>query len=176
VLSGNTCSRNRKLGQTWRSVIEQYRMVTTKKCAWGTCKSDSRYPDRLKRNSNGADIFFLHFPGAKYHSAKRERWIRACHRGDGFVCTKDSYICSLHFVGQNGPTEEHPDPVSALTSTENVSTNPYLRLAHKRSIKMRTICKYLYYPLTFVVHQTISCICNTRARVMAYNSYLNSVG
>ena len=38
-------------------------------------------------------ISFLHFPGARYHSAKRERRIRACHRGDKFVCTKDSYIC-----------------------------------------------------------------------------------
>ena len=32
---------------------QSIRMVTTKKCSWGTCKSDSRYPDRLKRNSNG---------------------------------------------------------------------------------------------------------------------------
>jgi hypothetical protein len=38
---------------------------------------------------------------------------------------------SLHFVGQNGPTEEHPDPVSAITSTENISNNPNLRLAYK---------------------------------------------
>jgi hypothetical protein len=35
---------------------------------------------------------FLHFPGARYHTGKRERWIRACHRGDKFVYTKDSYI------------------------------------------------------------------------------------
>ena len=98
-------------------------MVTTKKCSWGTCKSDSRYPDRLKRNSSGNEVFFLHFPGAKYHNAKRERWITACHRGDGFVCTKDSYICSLHFVGENGPTNDYPDPISAIKSTENVSIN-----------------------------------------------------
>ena len=26
---------------------------------------------------------------------------------------KDTYICSLHFVGQEGPTEEHPDPGKA---------------------------------------------------------------
>jgi hypothetical protein len=77
------------------------------------------------------DIFFFNFPGARYHSAKRERWIRACHRDDKFVCTKDSYIYSLHFVGQNGPTDEHPDPVSAITSTENISNNPNLFLACK---------------------------------------------
>jgi hypothetical protein len=36
-------------------------MVTTKKCAWGTCKSDSRYLDWLKRNNNGANILFYIF-------------------------------------------------------------------------------------------------------------------
>ncbi|XP_046863672.1 uncharacterized protein LOC124457476 [Xenia sp. Carnegie-2017] len=94
-------------------------MVTTKRCAWGTCKSDSRYPDRLKRDASRSKVFFLHFPGEKYHSDERERWIRACHRGDRFVCTKDSYICSLHFVGENGPTVDNPDPISAIQSIEN---------------------------------------------------------
>lgn len=75
----------------------------------------------LKRNSNNDEVFFIHFPGIKYHKDKRERWIRACHRGDRFVCGKDSYICSLHFVGENGPTVQHPDPLSAVTSAENVS-------------------------------------------------------
>ena len=26
---------------------------------------------------------------------------------------KDTYICSLHFFGQKGPTDDHPDPVKA---------------------------------------------------------------
>ena len=97
------------------------KMVTTKRCAWGTCSNDSRLPHRLKRNSNGDEIFFLHFPGVKSHKEKRERWIRACHRGDRFVCTKHSYICSLHFVGENGPSPVHPDPVSAIASREKVN-------------------------------------------------------
>ena len=42
------------------------------------------------------------------------------NQGDKFVCTKDSYICSLHFVGGNGPTKENPDPVSAVASKEKV--------------------------------------------------------
>ena len=37
------------------------------------------------------------------------------------MCTKDSYVCSLHFVGGNGPTEEDPDPISAVASNERVS-------------------------------------------------------
>jgi hypothetical protein len=41
-------------------------MVATKRCAWGTCNSDSRYPERLKREGKD-DVFFLRFPGAKYH-------------------------------------------------------------------------------------------------------------
>ena len=98
-------------------------------------------PDRLKRDSNGEEVFFLHFPGARYHSAKRERWIRACHRGDGFVSTKDSYICSLHFVGENGPTNEYPDPISAVKSAENVSINRDLHWIIPKEQYLRKICK-----------------------------------
>ena len=38
-------------------------MVTTKKCSWGTCKSDSRYSDRLKRNCSGDKVSFYIFLG-----------------------------------------------------------------------------------------------------------------
>ncbi|XP_068736064.1 uncharacterized protein [Montipora capricornis] len=61
-----------------------------------------------------------HFPGAHRQNERRQRWITACHRGDTFVCTKDSYICSVHFVGGNGPTKEYPDPISAIASKEKV--------------------------------------------------------
>ena len=44
-----------------------------------------------------------------------------CHRGDGFACTKYSYICSLHFVGENSSTAEYSDPTSAVLSTKHVS-------------------------------------------------------
>ena len=37
------------------------------------------------------------------------------------MCTKDSYVYSLHFVGGNGPTEEDPDPISAVAGKERVS-------------------------------------------------------
>ena len=57
--SGNTCSLIGKLGQTWWNRIYFVRMVTTKKCSRGTCKSDSRYPDRFKRNSSGDEVFFF---------------------------------------------------------------------------------------------------------------------
>ena len=78
-------------------------MVVTKRCAWGTCKNDTRYPDSMIKNHNGDLVTFFHFPGQKRQTERRNRWILACSRGDSFNCTKDSYVCSLHFVGENGP-------------------------------------------------------------------------
>ena len=37
------------------------------------------------------------------------------------MCMKDSYVCSLHFVGGNGPKEVDPDPISAVANKERVS-------------------------------------------------------
>ena len=94
-----------------------------KQCAWGTCRNDSRFPHLQNKNKNGDPLKFFRFPAPKRWkeaAERRKRWIVACHRGDGFECKKDSYICSLHFVGENGPTPEHPDPISAITSKEKV--------------------------------------------------------
>ena len=38
---------------------------------------------------------------------------------------KDSYICSIHFVGGNGPTKEYPDPMSAIASKGKVSLSVF---------------------------------------------------
>ena len=74
----------------------------------------------LKRE-NGGTVNFISFPNVKKHKERREARIRACCRGDNFVCTKDRYICSLHFSGKFGPMEENPDPITASTSAERVS-------------------------------------------------------
>ena len=74
-----------------------------KHCAWGTCNSDSRCLERLI-NSEGKCVQFYHFPSFKKEKIRREAWIKACCRGDNFVCTKHSYICGLNFIGNNGPT------------------------------------------------------------------------
>ena len=43
-------------------------------------------------------------------------------RADGMVSVKkDTYICSLHFIGENGPTTETPDPVIATATPSQVS-------------------------------------------------------
>ena len=37
------------------------KIVTTKRCACGSCRNDSRYPQSWKRNSNGDPVTFFHF-------------------------------------------------------------------------------------------------------------------
>ena len=101
----------------------KFNMVATKHCAWGTCRNDSRYPHLMQKNDKGDEVRFYRFPAGKrwkQSAERRKRWIVACHRGDSFVCGKDSYICSLHFEGMNGPTEENPDLISATASREKV--------------------------------------------------------
>ncbi|KAJ8298551.1 hypothetical protein KUTeg_023894 [Tegillarca granosa] len=57
-----------------------------KTCSWGTCNSDSRFPERI------VDVRFIPFPKPKTNWEKCARW---------------------HFVKPDGPTEEYPDPVPA---------------------------------------------------------------
>ena len=43
-----------------------------------------------------------------------------------FVRRVRSYICSIHFVGGNGPTKQYPDPISAVASKDKVSLSVFL--------------------------------------------------
>ena len=68
-------------------------------------------------------MFFIRFPKPHLDRAKAERWVNACRR-DGFTVAsvkKDTYICSLHFIGEDGPTTETPDPVIATATPSQVS-------------------------------------------------------
>jgi len=60
-------------------------------------------------------VNFIPFPKPKKSEEKCKRWIAACGRENFTVdnVKKWTYICSKHFVGGNGPTEEHPDPIPA---------------------------------------------------------------
>ena len=49
-----------------------------KRCAWGTCKTDSRYPERLIKG--GKVINSYPFPSEKKFKQRRELWIRSCSR------------------------------------------------------------------------------------------------
>ena len=93
-------------------------------------RNDSQYPQSWKRNSNDYPVKVFHFPCAVRQNVRRRRWITARHRGDSFVCTMDSYICSIHFVGGNGSTKEYPDPISAVASNKKVSLSvfPFITL------------------------------------------------
>ena len=90
-------------------------MVTTKHCCYGDCKSDSRKLD------NNSGIFFIGFgngfPKPNKEPEKCKRWIQMCGRKYFTIhdVKKDTYICSLHFIGGKGPTDEHPDPVKCGT-------------------------------------------------------------
>ena len=86
----------------------------TKYCSWGLCNTDSRYPERMKEGV----FFFTRFakPGHLKDTMsdwerqqnlkmteKAKRWLHACRRKDfnriGQI-KKDTFIYSLHFVGQ----------------------------------------------------------------------------
>ena len=83
-----------------------------KRCAWETSNTDSRYPKRL------VNVKFHRFPSVTKEKERREIWICACRLGDVFIRTKESYVCSLHFVGKKGPTEEHNNQIPATASRE----------------------------------------------------------
>ena len=42
--------------------------------------------------------------------------------------TKDTYICSVHFVGGNGPTDDYPDPIPGGYDYELVGINTFITL------------------------------------------------
>ena len=68
-------------------------------------------------NRYGKPVRFIHFPGKKRHEAAARRWINACRRPADQLSfeslTYHHYICSLHWVGEDGPSEREPYPIPA---------------------------------------------------------------
>ena len=97
---------------------EKQKSEGVKHCCYGVCNSDTRYRHRESMK----DVFFIPFPKPITQKEKCERWIKACGRhSEDFNLTKikrSTYICSKHFIGEKGPTPEHPDPVPALLHTD----------------------------------------------------------
>ena len=108
------------------------RKGANKHCCWGNCKNDSRYPDKLPPGT-----FFINFPQVgkvkekntqwknnqeKKKTEKAKVWAHKCGRKDfdHTKITKDTYICSLHFHGGKGPTEDNPEPILATLSSNEV--------------------------------------------------------
>ena len=82
----------------------------TKTCAYGTCNSDQHYAGK-REDMN--EVRFIPFPKPKTKLDKCLRWIKSCGRQNfrPEQITKHTYVCTKHFVGGNGPTEEYPDPI-----------------------------------------------------------------
>lgn len=108
-----------------------------KRCSYGLCKSDARTKEYYQK----CNFYFISFPKPclllrqnkipapqiKYHvksceqCKKSARWVRLCGRTDSkfnsiYKVNKNSYICSLHFVGDSGPSEQYPEPIPYVSS------------------------------------------------------------
>ena len=94
--------------------------MVNKTCSWGQCNSDSRYAHKDYMNG----VNFVKFPNPKHDIEKCKRWVNACYRKKFNLSnvTRHSYICTKHFVGDNGPTEKHLDPINAGFTAEQVCT------------------------------------------------------
>ena len=108
-----------------------FKREATKHCCWGNCNSDSCYPDRLPEGT-----FFICFPKpgklrdnmteweknrAKLKTEKAKRWQFLCGRKDFQKLEqirKDTYICSLHFIGAKSPTDPEAEPVLATLTPD----------------------------------------------------------
>lgn len=117
----------------------------TKRCCFGVCKSDSR-----SKSFKDDNYYFIGFPkpcldyrrryiNCPRHSrqshikncikcTKSELWVKSCGRADGRFkslehVTKDTYICSLHFEGESGPSAEYPNPIKLNKQNQQNKVN-----------------------------------------------------
>lgn len=69
---------------------------------------------------------WIPFPKPISQPDKCKAWMKACGTPkDSFNESKinrSTYICAKHFIGGNGGTTEHPDPIPAVVTEEQVST------------------------------------------------------
>lgn len=114
-----------------------------KHCCWGNCRSDDRYKD--KKYMHG--VFFIPFPKPVTQLDKCKTWVSLCGRKNWSVANvnKHTYICSRHFIGGNGPTADHPNPVPASgTAIEKrraeKRARPYPR--QRSSVPVTNKCRY----------------------------------
>ena len=77
------------------------KMVSTKHCCWGKCKTDSRYREKWPKSLKEVEE-----SGKKVTEAN---------------ITRNTYICALHWSGEKGPSEEFPDQLKANFSPAQAS-------------------------------------------------------
>ena len=118
--------RERRLKEDIVARRTHIRKGATRYCAYGTCKSDSRNADEPEM----AGVSWVTFPKPHLHPDKCRRWILACGRTDFKEenVKKWTYMCSKHFVGGKGPTEENPDPIPAVYDARQVNFDHWLQI------------------------------------------------
>ena len=88
------------------------------RCAWGLCKSDSKYNEKSKNSKPSmVGVSFIPFPKPKTNFKRCKAWIKACGKKNFTIdnITRNTYVCSKHF--HNGqPSELYPDPYPAQSS------------------------------------------------------------
>ncbi|GFR92427.1 zinc finger protein 782 [Elysia marginata] len=78
-------------------------------CSFALCKNDSRH----KHQPHMQGVKFHFFPHPVRDREKCLRWVAACQRPKFTIekVTRTMVVCSKHFIGGTGPTEEFPDPL-----------------------------------------------------------------
>ena len=143
----NEMFREEELQTNGKATSKKIKVGASKRCCYRLCKSDSRTKDfyenfnfyfitfpkpclAYKQNRIEKSKLQSHIKGC-YKCKKCSNWVRLCGRSDTrfksmINVSKDSYICSLHFVGESGPTEENPDPVKYEFSSKTQKVNFFI--------------------------------------------------
>ena len=113
--------------------------MVVKNCCYGICNNSNRHYKNPEKYPNIIGVTFHPFVKPKRQLEICRKWIKACGRPHQQLNVeilaskrgKDIYICSEHFVGKKGPTDEYPNPIpvyslgsSAITSTPKKARKP----------------------------------------------------
>ena len=100
-------------------------------CCWGQCANDDKYNKESSKRPRQEFISTKWIPWPKNNESVL-KWIKACSTENLTTpeqITRSKRICSLHFVGGNGPTEAFPDPVPYFDNS--TQKNHWLNTAPK---------------------------------------------
>ncbi|KAK0143488.1 putative nuclease HARBI1 [Merluccius polli] len=130
-----------------------------KRCAWGTCNSDTRYPERL-----GDGIYFLPFPKPHLNRDKCLLWIKLCgrpqHQLNVEKINKDVYVCSKQPEEVQEHLHQHPplelpsgEMEQELLTLSNISN--YFRYCTGFTYdQFNDLCTVFAVPNTYTAPQT----------------------
>lgn len=113
-----------------------------KNCIFKSCRNTVR----SSNDPRTKQIFFVPFPKPTTQLEKCKRWVSIINR-DGltvFSVKRNHYVCSKHFVGENGPTPEFPDPIPIKDDPKTPSETEinHLRRSSKTYSKRDAYCNF----------------------------------